>query len=201
MIIIMILIIIISNSSNNSMTITTMCIINRMAITAMLTTIITILRGPPAPAHTEVLDFGGFDSSRSMIDLEGWNSQRSVGSFQERLGRRILAGTILVGRLGAVHPRRLPPHARPFRKGTNGVSIMGSPQIQCVFDRGTFGVLPLTYFYFCQKCQGVPFSPIGQKSLLVYGGPVSVDPICPQPAAAHAPRSTAAKAQRVQVLC
>ena len=56
-------------------------------------------------------------------------------------------------------------------KGQMGSALMGSLQIACVltFDRGTFWVLPLTYFYPPQECQGVPFSPIcqNQNSLLL----------------------------------
>ena len=36
-----------------------------------------------------------------------------------------------------------------------------------LFDRGTFWVLPLTYFYIPKRCQGVPFSPICQNSFLL----------------------------------
>ena len=71
-----------------------------------------------------------------------------------------------------------------------GSALMGSLQIPVSFDRGTFGVLPLTYFLSSQKCQGVPFSPICQIHNFC-GGPISVDPICPQPkGTAHSARPT-----------
>ena len=50
------------------------------------------------------------------------------------------------------------------RKGTNGVSTDGVTANFTLFDGGTFGVLPLTYFYIPLKCQGVPFSSICQNS-------------------------------------
>ena len=36
-----------------------------------------------------------------------------------------------------------------FGKGQMGSALMGSLQSSCFFDRGTFWVLPLTYFYLC----------------------------------------------------
>ena len=56
---------------------------------------------------------------------------------------------------------------RTIRKGTNGVSTNGVTANFMFFDRGTFRVLPVTYFLYFQKCQGVPFSPTRRNSLLL----------------------------------
>ena len=59
-------------------------------------------------------------------------------------------------------------NSKRFGKGQMGVSTNGvSADCMCFFDRGTFRVFPFTYLYICQKCQGVPFSPIRQNSLLL----------------------------------
>ena len=54
-----------------------------------------------------------------------------------------------------------------IRKGTNGVSTNGVTANVMCFDRGTFGVLPLTYCYLPQKCQGIPVCQICLNSLLL----------------------------------
>ena len=51
-----------------------------------------------ADLRTKILHFRGFDSSRILNLREG--IPRSIGSFPEVLSQRILAGIILVGRLG-----------------------------------------------------------------------------------------------------
>ena len=51
-----------------------------------------------ANLRTKILDFRGFDSSRILISRGA--ILMSVGNFPESLSHRILAGTILVGRLG-----------------------------------------------------------------------------------------------------
>ena len=48
------------------------------------------------------------------------------------------------------------------------------------FDRGTFGVLPLTYFYL-PKSARVYLFPKSVKIHNFCSGPISVDPICPRP--------------------
>ena len=53
----------------------------------------------------------------------------------------------------------------------NGVSTKGVTVIVMYFDRGTFRVLPLTYFDL----------PRSVKSHHLCSGPISVEPICPQP--------------------
>ena len=56
---------------------------------------------------------------------------------------------------------------RQARKGTNGVSTNGVTANVMLFDKGTFLVLLLICFSSSQTCQGVPFSPIFQNSLLL----------------------------------
>ena len=54
-------------------------------------------------------------------------------------------------------PRRSPSDDGGTRKkGQMGSALMGSLQKAHVLTEGLFGVLPLTYDYFPQKCQGVP---------------------------------------------
>ena len=65
------------------------------------------------------------------------------------------------------------------RKGTNGVSANGVSEF-CVFDGGTFWVLPLTYFYLPKRARAYLF-PESVKIGYFCSGPISVDPICPQP--------------------
>ena len=65
-----------------------------------------------------------------------------------------------------------------YVKGTNGSALMGSLQLSFLLRDfwGTPANLLLPY----QKCQGIPFSPICQKYYFC-SGPISADPICPQP--------------------
>ena len=63
-----------------------------------------------------------------------------------------------------------------------GPALMGSLRfLFTFFDGGTFWALPLTCFCLPKTARGVPFSPICRNSLLFCSGPISVDPICPQP--------------------
>ena len=66
-------------------------------------------------------------------------------------------------------------------KGQNGVSTNGVTANFKFVDGGTFWVLPLTYIDF-PKVPGRTFFP---QTVNVYitccSGPISVDPICPQP--------------------
>ena len=55
---------------------------------------------PDASLRTTILDFGGFDPSRILI-LRG-GMLVSIGNSPESLNQRILAGIILVGRLGVI---------------------------------------------------------------------------------------------------
>ena len=76
-------------------------------------------------------------------------------------------------------PKRTAVHES--RKWTNGVSTNGvTEHFFMFFDRGTFWVLPLTYYYFPKSARAYLFS----KSVEIHyscSGPISVDPICPQP--------------------
>ena len=65
-------------------------------------------------------------------------------------------------------------------KGHMGSALMGSLRILVLFDRGTFWVLLLTYFYIT-KSAGVYLFPQSVKNVCFCSGPISVDPICPQP--------------------
>ena len=83
-----------------------------------------------------------------------------------------------------------PPCGEAARKGRNGECPraqfrqvqMGSvtATISCSFDRGTFGVLPLTYFYFPKSAMAYLFLQ-SVKMHYFCSGPIGVDPICPQP--------------------
>ena len=53
---------------------------------------------PMASLRARILDFRGFDSSRTLISRGG--ILLSKGDFPEMLSQRILVGIILVGRLG-----------------------------------------------------------------------------------------------------
>ena len=48
------------------------------------------------------------------------------------------------------------------------------------FDGGTFWVLPLTYFNLPKSARAYPF-PRSVNNIYFCCGPVSVDPVCPQP--------------------
>ena len=70
-------------------------------------------------------------------------------------------------------------------EGQMGSAPMGSLQISVCLT-GTFWVLllPLNLLLSSQKCQGVPFSQ-SVKFHYFCSGPISVDPICPQPKTAR----------------
>ena len=68
-----------------------------------------------------------------------------------------------------------------FRKGTNGVGTNGVTAFLLGFwHRDFFLVLPLTYFYLPKSARAYPF-PQSVKTRCFCSGPISVDPICPQP--------------------
>ena len=67
-----------------------------------------------------------------------------------------------------------PPMA--LGKGRMGSALTGSLRISCFFDRGTFWVLPLTYFYLPQSA-----FPQSVKIHYFCSGPIGVDPIRAQP--------------------
>ena len=66
-----------------------------------------------------------------------------------------------------------------LRKGQIGSALMGSLHF-LFFDRGTFWVLPLTYFYVPKSARAYLCS---QSVTIHYfrSGPISADPICRQP--------------------
>ena len=91
-------------------------------------------------------------------------------------------------------------------KGQMGSSIMGSLHVLCFLTGTCWVITQVNLLSFSQKCQGVPFSTICQSALLLQrphkgawsankhettrkpkqkqhlcSGPISVDPICPQP--------------------
>ena len=70
--------------------------------------------------------------------------------------------------------------ARLARRGTNGVSTNGVDVNLMFFDRGTFWVLPLTYLCLSKSARAYLF-PQPVKRHYICSGPISVDPICPQP--------------------
>ena len=72
-----------------------------------------------------------------------------------------------------------PPCACSDRKGTNGVSANGVTAFFLFFGRGTFWILPLTYFYLPKSARAYPF-PQSVRIHYFCSGPISVDPICPQ---------------------
>ena len=66
-------------------------------------------------------------------------------------------------------------------RGTNGVSTYGvTANFMMLFDRGTFWELPLTYFYL-PKSARVYLFPQSIKIHYFRIGPISADPIYPQP--------------------
>ena len=69
---------------------------------------------------------------------------------------------------------------RAVRKGTSGVSTNGVTANFMFFDRGTFWVLPFTYFYIPKSARAYLF-PQSVKIHDFCSGPISLDPICPQP--------------------
>ena len=66
------------------------------------------------------------------------------------------------------------------RKGTNGVSTNGVTANFMFLDRGTFWVLPLTYFYLPKSARANLF-PQPVKIHYLFSGPIGADPICPRP--------------------
>ena len=80
----------------------------------------------------------------------------------------------------AIDARLSSSSAARSRKGTNGVSTNGVTANFMFFDRGTFWVLPLTYFYLPKSARAYLF-PQSVKIHYFCSGPISVDPICPQP--------------------
>ena len=57
--------------------------------------------------HTNIVDFGGFDSSIMFCLMGG--IPRPIGDFPESLSQAMLVGIMLVGRLGVLISRRSSP--------------------------------------------------------------------------------------------
>ena len=76
------------------------------------------------------------------------------------------------------------PAPTPVGKGRMGSALIGATASFMLFDRGAFGVLPLTYFYIHKGARSYLF-PQSVKIHDFCSGPVSVDPVCPQPRAPH----------------
>ena len=88
------------------------------------------------------------------------------------------------------------------RRGTNGVGPHGVTANFMFFDRWTFWVLPLTYFYLPKSARAY-LLPQPVKKHYFCRGPISVDPICPQPRSwpgrdARGPRAGRAHAARAR---
>ena len=66
-------------------------------------------------------------------------------------------------------------YLRVIRKGTNGVSTNGVTSNFSCFDRGTFGVPPLTCLYL-PKSAGAYLFPQCVKNIYLCSGLISVDP-------------------------
>ena len=63
-----------------------------------------------------------------------------------------------------------------------GSALMGSLAFSfVVFDRGTFRVLPLTYFYLPKSARAYLFPKSVKQKHYFCSRPINVDPICPQP--------------------
>ena len=61
-------------------------------------------------------------------------------------------------------------------RGQMGSALMGSQNMLFLFDRGIFGVLPLSYFYIPKSARAYPFSPICQNALLSQPAPLVFTP-------------------------
>ena len=71
-------------------------------------------------------------------------------------------------------------HDGDLGKGQMGSALMGSLEPFMFFDRGSFWVLPLIYFYLPKSARAYLF-PQSVKNPYFCSGPISADPICPQP--------------------
>ena len=73
------------------------------------------------------------------------------------------------------------PTPAGLRKGQMGSALINGVTAKfMVFDRGIFGVLPLTCLYLPKSARAHLF-PQSVKIHHFCSGPISVDPICPQP--------------------
>ena len=80
-------------------------------------------------------------------------------------------------------PRRGPPRgaaAGARERDKMGSALIGSLQVSCFLDRGTFWVLPLTYFHLPKSARAYLF-PQSVEIHYFCSGPISVDPVSLQP--------------------
>ena len=115
------------------------------------------------------------DRCSNPLPWEPFSSPQSTGA------RQIQAKYVdrVIPNVGAPCPISSAATEQP-PKGTNGVSTNGVTANVVFFDRVTFRVLPLTYFYLPKSDRAYLFS---QSVKIHYfcGSPISVDPIRPQP--------------------
>ena len=76
---------------------------------------------------------------------------------------------------GAAIGRLAQSRSQEFGEGQTGSALMGSLQTSCFFDRGTFGVLPLTYLCFPKSAQGT-FFPNMSKLITFAAAPLVLTP-------------------------
>ena len=91
---------------------------------------------------------------------------------------------IMVGPIGVTYRRTRDAyiqHLCSTREGTNEVSTNGVTANFMCFDRGTFWVLRLTYLYLPNRSAGAYLFHQSFKNHYFCSGPISVDPIYPQP--------------------
>ena len=98
-------------------------------------------------------------------------------SSPERHGQRANSSWVYWVHAGGVSGRR---GVVSLRKGTNGVSTNRVTANVMFFDRGTFWVLPLPYFDMPKSARAYLF-PQSVEIHYFRSGPMSADPICPQP--------------------
>ena len=75
-------------------------------------------------------------------------------------------------------PYECPAQLHSSWKGTDGVSTNGVTAIFMIFDRRTFWVLPLIYFYLPKSARAYLFPQSDKNNPYFCSGPISVDAIC-----------------------
>ena len=91
------------------------------------------LKHATANPRTNIMDFRGFDSIISLISLRG-GILMPIGNFPEDLSQAILAGIMLVGRLGVATRSRTPPRG-PGADGADGSSLEFKRELECRIPR------------------------------------------------------------------
>ena len=103
--------------------------------------------------------------------LKAWRSGESLGPR---------AAAQSGGQRPVRHSAAIPFETWLIRKGTDGVSTNGVTAKFRFFDGRTFWVTLLNYFYLPKSARAYLF-PQSVKINNFCSGPISVDPICPQP--------------------